>query len=307
MSSPFHGLLLVNKEPGGTSHDIVAQVRRIIGTRSVGHAGTLDPLAGGLMVLLVGEGTKLSNYILEGDKAYHAQARLGVTTNTLDVTGEVLQTRPVNVSEDQIRAAAAELVGEFEWEVPLFSAIKVQGKALHKYARDGEEVARPMKKMKFWDVKTSEFQGEHFSIDMTCSKGSYVRSWIQKIGEKLECGASMSALVRTGSFPYLLSQAATLEEVDEAWRAGKEHSAFISMEQALPGVKKIRIKGPDQALLLNGQISHDLRSLLISQVRPGVDELIQVQSVGNQLLALVGLDPQRGFVIRRGFRYDQQA
>ncbi len=307
MSSPFHGLLLVNKEPGGTSHDIVAQVRRIIGTRSVGHAGTLDPLAGGLMVLLVGEGTKLSNYILEGDKAYHAQARLGVTTNTLDVTGEVLQTRPVKVSEDQIRAAAAELVGEFEWEVPLFSAIKVQGKALHKYAREGEEVARPLKKMKFWDVKTSEFQGEHFSIDMTCSKGSYVRSWIQKIGEKLECGAAMSALVRTGSFPYLLSQAATLEEIDQAWRAGKEHSAFISMEQALPGVKKIRIKGPDQALLLNGQISHDLRSLLISQVRPGVDELIQVQSVGNQLLALVGLDPQRGFVIRRGFRYDQQA
>lgn len=304
MSEPLHGLLLINKEPGGTSHDVVARVRRILGTRSVGHSGTLDPLAGGLMVLLVGEGTKLSNYILEGHKSYRAQARLGLHTDTLDITGEVLERKPVvDVTLEKIQQAARELEGEFEWEVPRFSAVKVQGRPLHKYARQGEEVAPPVKVMKFWDLQVRVLEHDLLEIDMHCSKGSYVRSWIQKLGEKLGCGATMSALTRTGSVPYSLDSALSLDELQKAWEAGGDLPSFIPMGQALPAVRRVRAQGQDQALLLNGQISHDLRSMLITQVRPGVDDLIQIHSASSQLLALVALEPGKGFTIRRVFRY----
>lgn len=304
MSAPFHGLLLVNKAPGGTSHDLVAQVRRILGTKSVGHSGTLDPMAGGLMVLLIGEGTKLSNYILEGDKGYRATAKLGVTTDTLDVTGEILTEKPVTVSEEQVRAAVASLVGEFAWEVPLFSAVKVQGQRLHQYARSGEDVARPVKKMKFWNVDVIGVNGDEIQVDMMCSKGSYVRTWIQHLGEKLGCGAAMSALTRTVSVPYELSRAVTLEELASAWKDGRPVPGFVPMTEALPMIRKIRVKGPDQGLLLNGQISHDLRASLIAQVRPGVDDLIQIHSQQGQLIGLIGLEPGKGFVIRRVFKYN---
>ena len=303
MSEPLHGLLLVNKEPGGTSHDVVARVRRILDTRSVGHAGTLDPMAGGLMVMLVGEGTKLSNYILEGNKSYRAKAKFGVVTNTLDITGEVLETKPVDVSAADIERAAKELQGEFEWEVPMFSAVKVDGERLHKAARRGEDVARPIKRMKFWDVNVLKVEGDTLEVDLTCAKGGYVRTWIQKLGEKLGCGASMSGLVRTRSFPYELSRAMTLEQLAKARHSGEEIPAFVSMEQALPAVRRIRVKGPDQALLLNGQISHDLRAMLIAQVSPETEDLIQIQSVRNQLLALIALEQGKGFTIRRVFKY----
>lgn len=306
MNEPFHGLLLVNKESGCTSHDVVARTRRILGTRSVGHSGTLDPLAQGLMVLLIGEGTKLSSYILEGDKAYRAQAKLGLLTDTLDITGQVLEEKPVvDCPPERILKIANDLQGDFEWDVPLFSAVKVQGKALHEYARQGqgEEVVRPVKKMKFWGVQARVLGPDLVEIDMECGKGGYVRSWIKEMGMRLGCGATMSALTRTGSVPYTLDQASSLEEIDAAWRAGQLTSAFIPMDQALPRTRKIRVKGPDQSLLMNGQISHDLRSMLISQVRPETEDVIQIISMNNQLLALIGLEKGRGFVIRRVFRY----
>lgn len=316
MSRAFHGILLVRKEAGGgTSHDLVARARRILGTRSVGHAGTLDPLAGGLMALLVGEGTKLSPYILEGHKAYRAVARLGLETDTFDVTGDVLRRTQVAATTDEISAAVARLEGEFQWPVPVFSAVKVNGKALHRYAREGADVQVPTKTMRFWDVQLEKIEGDRVQVHLHCSKGSYIRSWIETLGRDLGCGASMEALTRTHSAPYELAQAGTLEEIAEQWTSGRLGSCFVPMEQALPQIRKIRVKGPDQTLLMNGQISHDLRSLLITQVRPeqyrreGLDpapvgeDLVQVHSVANQLLALVALEQGKGFTIRRVFRY----
>lgn len=314
MSDAFHGLLLVNKAPGdGTSHDLVARVRRLMGTRSVGHAGTLDPMAGGLMALLIGEGTKLSPYLLEGNKSYRALARLGIETDTLDVTGTVEREVPMSVSREAIEAAALSLEGEFEWPVPIYSAVKVQGKALHRYAREGADVETPRKLMKFWGVRVGEVRGQEIEIFLSCSKGSFVRTWIQQFGRALGGGAAMAALTRTASAPYELDQAAPFEEIQRQWAEGDRGSCFVPMDRALPQVRKIRIKGPDQTLLMNGQISHDLRSLLITQVRPEQyregagtalrSELVQIHSAANQLLALVGLEQGKGFTIRRVFRY----
>lgn len=305
MNSIFNGLLLVDKPSGISSHDVVARLRRILGTRSVGHSGTLDPMASGLMACLINEGTKLSQYILEGDKGYRLRAQFGLRTDTLDTTGETLATFPTDsLTREKILSEALKLQGEMELEVPLYSAIKVQGRKLYEYARGEQEVQVPKKIMKFWDVAPVEVGSDWAEFDMRCSKGSYIRTWIDLLGKNLGCGAAMSGLRRTWSAPYRIEQAMTLEQIEEAVKAGKTGEAFVPMDLALPQVKRVRIKGQDKVLLGNGQISHDLRAQLISLFNPNEDQYIQVLAQdGGQLLAIVGLEPGRGFVLRRVFKY----
>lgn len=302
--SSFHGLVLVRKPSGITSHDVVARLRRILGTKSVGHAGTLDPMAEGLMVALVGEATKLSQYILEGDKAYQLKARLGLETDTLDITGQTLKTSPVNVTADQVRETGLNLQGEMSLQVPIYSAIKIQGQKLYDYARKEQEVEIPHKDMKFWNLEFLGFDGGEVEFRFHCSKGSYVRSWIELLGVQLGCGAAMSSLTRFWSDPYALEEAITLEDLEVELKAGRPVSAMVPMEQALSKVKRVRVKGYDQTLLSNGQISHELRSFLITMFDPQKDEIIQVLSLtSGKLLALVGIEKDRGFVIKRVIKY----
>lgn len=304
----FHGLLLVDKPSGISSHDVVAKLRRILGTKSVGHSGTLDPMASGLMACLINEGTKLSQYILEGDKGYRVRAQWGIRTDTLDTTGQILEQKNASLDPDRIMAEALKLQGEWEFEVPIYSAIKIQGKKLYEYAREEKEVTLPKKLMKFWEVTPGEFGPEWAEFDLKCSKGSYIRTWVDVLGQRLGCGAAMSYLRRTYSAPYVISQAQTLEAIEASVKEGIWGSAFIPMERALPQVKKVRIKGQDRVLLGNGQISHDLRSQLITAFNPSQDQYIQVVAQdGGQLLALVGLEPGRGFVLRRVFKYEPSA
>lgn len=302
--STFHGLVLVRKPSGVTSHDVVARLRRILGTKSVGHAGTLDPLAEGLMVALVGEATKLSQYILEGDKAYQLKARLGVETDTLDITGQTLKTSPVAVTLEQVRDVGLSIQGEMSLKVPIYSAIKIQGQKLYDYARNEQAVEVPHKDMNFWNLEFLGFDGVDAEFRFHCSKGTYVRSWIDLLGQKLGCGATMSALTRFWSDPYVLEQSITLEDLEAELKAGREVAAMVPVEKALPGVKRVRIKGYDQTLLSNGQISHELRSFLITMFDPQKDEIIQVLSVtSGKVLALVGIEKDRGFVIKRVIKY----
>lgn len=303
-NTQFHGLLLVDKPSGISSHDVVARLRRILGTKAVGHSGTLDPMASGLMACLINEGTKLSQYILEGDKGYRVRAQLGVRTDTLDTTGEILEQKSVDVSRERILEEALKIQGEMELEVPIYSAIKVQGKKLYEYARGEQEVAVPKKLMKFWDVTPVEVGPDWAEFDIKCTKGSYIRTWVDLLGKALGCGAAMSALRRTWSAPYLLPQAQTLEAIEASVKQGEGSSAFVPMELALPQIKRIRVKGQDRVLLGNGQISHDLRSQLITAFKPSEDQYVQILAQeGGQLLALVGLEPGRGFVLRRVFKY----
>ncbi|WP_374001630.1 tRNA pseudouridine(55) synthase TruB [Bdellovibrio bacteriovorus] len=304
-NNQFNGLLLVDKPSGISSHDVVSRLRRILGTRAVGHSGTLDPMASGLMACLINEGTKLSQYILEGDKGYRLRAQFGVRTDTLDTTGEILEQKPTgHLTRELILAEAAKLQGEMDVEVPIYSAIKVQGKKLYEYARGEQEVAVPRKLMKFWDIVPVEVGPDWAEFDIKCSKGSYIRTWIDLLGKALGCGAAMSGLRRTWSAPYLIQQAQTLEQIEGVVKAGALGAAFVPMELALPQVKRIRIKGQDKVLLGNGQISHDLRSQLISAFNPDVDQYIQVLAQdGGHLLAIIGLEPGRGFVLRRVFKY----
>lgn len=302
----LHGLLLVNKPSGITSHDVVAKARRALGTKSVGHSGTLDPLASGLMVLLIGEGTKLSQYILERNKAYTVRAQLGLETDTLDTTGKVLQEKTVDVSLEKVREQALKLHGDFDLAVPLYSAVKVDGKKLYEYGRQEIEVARPVKRMTFYDLEIVAQGSDWIDVSMKCTKGSFVRSWVQMLGQNLGTGAAMSSLVRTESQPYSLDQAVQLENVGTTPKNNSGIPGFIPMIATLPHYKVIRVKGQDLHLINNGMISHDLRTQLISIFQPGIDEGVKIVShEGNELIALIGLEPEKGFVIRRVFRYNQ--
>lgn len=303
MSTPvkLHGILLINKPSGLTSHDVVAQVRRLLGTREVGHSGTLDPLASGLMVLLIGEATKLSQYITEGNKSYQVGVRLGVTTDTQDITGKVLSEKPVDVSPTELQKLALTLSGEFNLPIPLYSAKKIDGQKLYEYARSGESVEIPSKIMKFWDVEP--IANDNFQFHLFCSKGSFIRSWVTLLGEKLGCGATMSSLIRTSSHQFNLSEALSLDQLAEL-SLEERAQALIPLDLALKNVRKIRIRGQDVVLMRNGQISHNLRLQLISQFKPEIDQVIQVlPAERGQLLALIGLEPGAGFKIKRVFKY----
>ena len=298
----LNGLLLVNKPSGITSHDVVARARRILSMKSIGHSGTLDPLASGLMVLLLGEATKLSQYILEGDKSYRVGLRLGFRTDTLDSTGKVLEEKPVMSSHSEVLSQAKNLQGDFEWPVPVYSAVKVQGQKLYDYARGDLAVEVPQKLMKFWSL--SEVIGKDsnpdLQFDITCSKGSYIRAWVDQLGQRLGCGAMMTSLVRTWSDPFFLDQALELEVIESQWKSARHVTSFIDISKALPKVPKVRIKGLCEKLLTNGTISHDLRVQLIQSFNPSKDQIVQIFSQeSGQILALIGLDPAKGFVIRR--------
>ena len=295
----LHGLLLMDKPAGMTSHDLVAKVRRILDMKSVGHCGTLDPMATGLMVLLLGEATKVSSYLLERDKAYRVRAQLGVSYDTLDTSGTLLATMPVSVSSEQVFKAVHDLEGEFDLSVPIFSAVKVGGEKMYEKARRQEQFETPIKRMKFYDIKVVDSGPEWIEADLRCSKGSYIRSWVEILGKNLGVGAAMSALRRTSSEPFGIDQAVSLEELTKAPEKG-----FVPLPMTLPHWKVARASGHDLTLIRNGQISHDLKSVLITLFRPGVDEGVKILSkTDGQLVALVGLEPEQGFVIRRVFRY----
>jgi len=297
MSSTHHGLLLVNKPSGCTSHDVVAQVRKIFKTKEVGHSGTLDPIASGLMVILIGEATKLSNYITEGDKSYQVDVRLGVETDTLDITGQILSEKPVQSTESEIINKAMSLYGEMDLPIPIYSAKKIDGKKLYEYASEEIAVVIPTKKMKFWDVENKS-EDKRLSFQLACSKGSFIRSWVKLLGEELGCGATMSGLVRTSSHKQKLSDAIDLETLKTELNPERH---LVSLNEALPEVKRIKVKGQDLNLLRNGQISHDLRSRLIIMFNPEKDQYIQVLNPDQKLVALIGVELGKGLKIRRIF------
>jgi tRNA pseudouridine55 synthase len=307
MKNNFHGIALVKKPAGITSHEVVARARRVFGTPAVGHCGTLDPLATGLLVLLVGEGTKLSQYILEGDKSYRVGVLFGKESDTLDITGEITKTYDVRPNPDLIQQQGEKLAGAFQWPIPKYSAKKVDGKKLYEYAREGAEVEIPTKEMKFWDVKCIDVNpdGQKAVFDISCSKGSFIRSWTDTLGKTLQCGAVMETLERTSSKPYKVDQANTLEEIAQAFEQKRTPECLIPLEIALPGSKRLKVKGMDENLFKNGQISFDLRARLIQTFNPKTDQFVFIMGTeAERPLGVVGIEPGKGFVVRRVFNFN---
>jgi tRNA pseudouridine55 synthase len=201
------GLLLVDKPSGISSHDAVDEVRRALGIRKVGHAGTLDPMASGLLLMGVGRATRLLRFLGDLEKEYEGSGRLGAETDTLDARGRVVRTSAVDVTEDELQRAMASLVGEIEQRPPAYSAVKVGGRKLYEAARKGERVEAPTRRVAVSRFDLLEFSGTDFEFRAICSGGTYVRVLVADVGEQLKCGAHMARLVRTRIGPFSLSDA----------------------------------------------------------------------------------------------------
>jgi tRNA pseudouridine55 synthase len=209
------GILLVDKPTDHTSHDVVARMRRKLGMKRIGHAGTLDPMATGLLIMLVGKATSVSQYLISLDKEYTGTIKLGAVTNTQDAEGEVLETRPVPpLTAEQARAAFAGFLGDQYQMPPMFSAIKIKGVPLYKKAREGEEVEREPRFIRVMQFDLTRFAPPELDFCVRCSKGTYVRTLANDLGQKLGCGGHLSALRRTAIDKLRVEQALTVTQIE---------------------------------------------------------------------------------------------
>ncbi|MEJ2360470.1 MAG: tRNA pseudouridine(55) synthase TruB [Gammaproteobacteria bacterium] len=232
-----NGILLLDKGIGMTSNTALQKVKRLYQAAKAGHTGSLDPLASGLLPLCLGEATKLSSFLLDADKVYAGVCKLGVKTSTADAEGEVISTRPVpELNEAQLRATLDKFVGEIEQIPPMHSAIKMQGQPLYKLAHQGIEVERQPRQVTVHSLELTRMEEDEFAFVLHCSKGTYVRTLVEDIGEVLGCGAHLSALRRTGVGPFEIDHAVTLETLEqtaaESGLAGLD-GLLIPMDQAL--------------------------------------------------------------------------
>ena len=230
------GLLLVDKPPGMTSHDVVAIARRALGTKKVGHCGTLDPLATGLLLITIGRGTKIQDLLMSEDKEYSGTIRLGIATDSQDADGKVTETQPVpDFSREQIEAAFAKFRGDLYQTPPMVSAIKKDGVPLYKLARQGKQVEREPRFVRVYAHEVKTIRLPEIDFRVVCSKGFYVRTYAHDIGRELGCGAHLQALRRTKSGRFAVDTAITLEELRTF-----PHDQLVTRILSLPTVSRLR-------------------------------------------------------------------
>lgn len=247
----LNGIINVYKERGYTSHDVVAKVRGILRERRVGHTGTLDPEAEGVLPLCIGPATKVVPYLTDADKCYEAEVILGATTTTEDATGEILETRPVEVTEEQVIEVVKSFIGDYEQVPPMYSAIKVNGVRLYELARKGIVVERPKRQVKIYDCEIIEpLINNKFKIRVHCSKGTYIRTLCTDIGEKLGCGAHMGTLLRTQVGHYELKDSLKLAQLEAVKENIEAH--IEGLEDIFKDLPKCKVKSSLEKLLYNG-------------------------------------------------------
>lgn len=231
----FEGILLVDKPSGITSHDIVDRLRRKLKMKKVGHAGTLDPLATGLMIMLIGKATKVSQFLISQDKAYEGTFKLGVETDSQDCDGEVVETKdlPENLSEEIIGDAMKEFLGDQYQTPPMFSAKKINGVPLYKMARKGKTVEREPRVIRINELSLQGWDSPEGRFFMDCSKGTYVRTVFHDLGQKLDCGGHLTSLRRTKINDFSIEGVPTLQEI-ETMGAGEFQSLLIPVREAVP-------------------------------------------------------------------------
>ncbi|EJL6718453.1 tRNA pseudouridine(55) synthase TruB [Vibrio alginolyticus] len=212
---PINGVILLDKPTGISSNDALQKVKRIYFAEKAGHTGALDPLATGMLPICLGEATKFSQFLLDSDKRYRVIAKLGERTNTSDSDGEVVETRPIDVTLDKLEACIDQFRGESDQVPSMFSALKYQGKPLYEYARKGIEVPRESRKITVYEIVLHRFEGDEVEMEVHCSKGTYIRTIVDDLGEMLGCGAHVTMLRRTGVAKYPYENMVTLEQLNE--------------------------------------------------------------------------------------------
>lgn len=209
----MNGAIVINKPPGITSRDVVNKLNQILETKEIGHTGTLDPMATGVLVCLVGKATKLSNILTNQDKEYIATFKLGVLTDTLDITGKIITNEKLNIKESEIKRILKSYIKTYSQEVPIYSAVKVDGKKLYEYARNNKEVELPKRDVTIYDIELLSIEDDVIKIKTKVSKGTYIRSLVRDIGASLGTVATLTELERTSLGNFNIENAASLDDV----------------------------------------------------------------------------------------------
>lgn len=248
---PVHGVLLLDKPVGLSSNDALQRARRLYRAEKAGHTGTLDPLASGLLPLCFGAATKFAQMSLEADKRYLATLKLGQTRRGGDLEGEILRERPVDVTREALRAACDGFVGEIDQLPPMHSALKHEGRALYEYARAGIDVDREPRRVTIHAIDIVDGDHDRWTLDVRCSKGTYVRTLAEDIGEALGCGAHLAALRRTGCGSLTLDGAVTLEQLEAMDEAARD-ACLRPADELLGDCPVVRLAAEDAARFLSG-------------------------------------------------------
>lgn len=246
----MQGFLLLNKPEGITSFGAVARIKRLAGEKRVGHTGTLDPMATGVLPIFLGRATALSSYLLDADKRYTAKVKLGISTDTCDITGTVTEQKEVAVDDAQLSEVLASFIGKINQTPPMYSALKKDGVRLYELARRGETVEIPTREVEIYSLKqTSPIDGNNeFCIDVTVSKGTYIRSLCRDIGEKLGCGATLTALCRTDASGFSIENCVCLEDLSDE----NIENFILSEEKALSHLPQVLVTKPQAIRFSNG-------------------------------------------------------
>jgi tRNA pseudouridine55 synthase len=276
------GVLALDKPAGMTSHDVVDVVRKTLGTRKVGHGGTLDPDATGVLVVGVGKATRLLSYAQEAPKRYAARIRFGSVTSTQDASGEVLETHPVDVGRDEVFTELKRFVGPIEQIPPMVSAVKIGGQRLHEMARRGEEIERPPRAVTIYELNPTAFDvGEtvELEMDVSCSSGTYIRTLAHDIGRSLGCGAHLRTLRRTEAGGFTLADTIDLDSIRE--------DRLLPLASVVAHMPRTEVDEDDAALVRDGRwlIADDLNEDDLTAVLLG-DELLAIyRRRGRRLVA----------------------
>lgn len=246
------GLINIYKEKGFTSHDVVAKMRGILRMKKIGHTGTLDPDATGVLPVCVGKGTRLCSLLENHDKTYRAVLLLGMETDTQDVTGQILAEKPVCVTEEQVLEVLPAFRGKIMQIPPMYSALKVNGKKLYEYAREGKVIEREARPVEIYELTVEKIDLPRITMTVSCSKGTYIRTLCHDIGQALGCGGCMESLVRTRVGDFHLEQAITLKELEAKRDAGELDSCLVTVEQIFAGLPAVTTRKQYDVLIHNG-------------------------------------------------------
>ncbi len=275
----MQGVLVVDKPPGMTSHDVVNQVRRMAKMRRVGHTGTLDPMATGVLVLLLGSATRLARFILSEDKQYFATLRLGISTTTYDAEGEITATHAVDVDRPAIERSLHRFRGNILQVPPMYAAIRHEGKRLYELAREGKEVERKARPVTLYRLDLVGWDPPDFTLDIECSSGTYIRSLAHDLGQVLGCGAHLTALRRKTSGPFTLEQSYSLDTLEELAREGRLEAALLPSHTALEGMPVLQLTPEQEIAVGYGQT--------ITPDKPYTAEYVQARDSANELIAVL--------------------
>ena len=249
----INGIVNIYKEKGYTSHDVVAVLRKVVGQKKIGHTGTLDPDATGVLPVCLGRATKVCELLTDHDKTYEALLLLGRTTDTQDISGEVLEERdPGDLTEEEVRSCIESFIGEYDQIPPMYSALKVNGKKLYELAREGKTVERKSRRVQIHGICILEMNLPHVRMEVDCSKGTYIRTLCHDIGEKLQVGGCMEELERTKVGRFLKEDAVTLDEVRQKMEQGEGAELFTPLDQIFAELPAVTVTDAKAWMSYNG-------------------------------------------------------